>query len=364
MIKCRSSLHRRFAAVLLMACGTAAGAKPLHVPVLKQDFADPHVIEHRGRYIAYATNRGTNLPMATSRDLVKWEMLRDPQNPGQFLDGMPKLAGWVKEGRTWAPEVIEAGGRWLLYYTAHHEKKDRQCVGLAIAEAPTGPFRDMSAEPLVCQDQLGGTIDAHPFRDADGQLYLYYKNDGNNPKVLKPSHIWAQRLAPDGLRLVGEPAPLVRNDVHWEWRVVEAPAMVRRPDGGYTLFFSANHYGWEADQRLSTYGTGYAQCAGPMGPCTDAPENPILHSYNKKGSGCLSGPGHPTVFRAGEQSYIAFHAWSATGGCRKLDNERFLYVAPLSWQDGKPVIGPSLRPAKQGARSGRHPARTRQRPSG
>lgn len=337
-------LRRWLAAALLTAAGAAAAAAPLHVPVLERDFADPHVIEHRGEYLAYATNRGLNLPMARSRDLVNWELVRDPKQTGKLLDGMPKLAPWVKEGRTWAPEVMEVGGRWLLYYTAHHAKKDVQCIGIASADAPTGPFRDTSDAPLLCQEALGGTIDANPFRDADGQLYLYYKNDGNNPAVLKSSYIWAQRLSSDGLRLVGEPAPLVKNDVHWEWRVVEAPAMVRRPNGGYILFFSANHYGWEADQRLSNYATGYAQCEGPMGPCTDAPENPILHSYNKKGVGCLSGPGHPTIFSAGGQDYVAFHAWSATRGCRKLDNERFLYVAPLSWQDDKPVIGPGLRP--------------------
>ena len=71
--------------------------------------------------------------------------------------------------------------------------------------------------------------------------------------------------------------------------------MVRRPDGGYTMFFSGNHFGWEADQRLSNYGTGYADCRGPLGPCTDAPENPWLRSFNERGTGCLSGPGHPTV---------------------------------------------------------------------
>jgi beta-xylosidase len=343
MIIWPSSLRRLLAAALLIGCGATASAGSLHAPVLKQDFADPFVLEHEGEYIAYATNRGLNLPMAKSRDLVTWQMVRDPARPKKLLDGMPRLASWVKEGRTWAPEVIEVGGRWLLYYTAHHEKMDRQCVGLAIADAPIGPFFDPSAEPLVCQDALGGTIDAQPFRDADGQLYLYYKNDGNNPNVLKPSYLWAQRLSPDGLSLVGEPAPLVRNDVHWEWRVVEAPAMVRHP-GGYTLFFSANHFGWEADQRLSSYATGYAACEGPMGPCTDAPENPILHSYNRKDAGCLSGPGHPSVLNTRGSSYIAFHAWSATAGCRKRDDERFLYVAPLSWKDGKPVIGPSLRP--------------------
>lgn len=332
--------------VVALCAGSPAGqalAEPAHVPAFREDLADPFIIEHGGEFIAYATNRGINLPMASSRDLVNWRFVMDPKRPQQQLDGMPGLAGWVKEGRTWAPEVIEAGGRWLLYYTAHHAKKDRQCVGVAAAADPKGPFRDESATPLVCQDDLGGTIDAHPFRDSDGQLYLLYKNDGNNPRVLKPSRIWAQRLSADGLRLTGAAVPLVRNDQHWEWRVVEAPAMVRRPDGGYTLFFSANHFGWEADQRFSNYAIGYAQCEGPMGPCVDARENPILYSYLSRSAGCLSGPGHPAVFNARGRSFIAFHAWAATSGCRKAEDKRYLYVAPLSWKDGKPVIGPSLR---------------------
>lgn len=324
------------------ACASPAMAAPLHAPTFRENFPDPHVIAHSGEYIGYATNRGVNLPIATSRDLVHWRLLRDPRRPGELLDGMPKLASWVREGQTWAPEVIEAGGRWLLYYTARHARKELQCVGVAVASDPKGPFRDASAEPLVCQDGIGGTIDANPFRDADGQLYLYYKNDGNNPKVLAPSKIWVQRLSPDGLRLTGGAVPLVQNDRHWEWRVVEAPAMVRRPDGGYTLFYSGNHFGWEKDQRLSNYATGYAQCEGPMGPCVDSPENPWLRSHHDI-RGCLSGPGHPSIFTADGQSYIAFHSWAATVRCRKAADERFLYVAPLRWKDDKPVIGRSLR---------------------
>lgn len=339
-----------FLGVAALLAGKAAAVEPSFVPVYRTDFPDPFVVRRGGELIAYATNSGgINLPMATSRDLVTWTDVTDPARPGKRRDGMPVLAPWVQEGRTWAPEVMQVGGRWLLYYTALHRKRGMECIGLASSADPLGPFRDMSAEPLVCQYDQGGTIDAHPFRDVDGQLYLYYKNDGNNPKVLKPAQIWAQRLSADGLRLTGEPVPLVRNDKHWEWRVVEAPAMVRHAegkDGGYTLFFSANHFGWEADQRLSNYGIGYADCKGPMGPCTDAKENPWLHSFNDKQAGCLSGPGHPAVFDAGKRLFMAFHAWSANSGCRKLDDKRFMYVAPLSWSAaGKPQIGVSLRPA-------------------
>jgi beta-xylosidase len=332
----------QIAAAFLALSAAAAAAAPSFVPVFETNFPDPHVIQHEGEYIAYATNAGINLPMATSRDLVSWSLVMDPANPGKRLDGMPALAPWVKEGFTWAPEVIRIGEAWMLYYTANHRKKDVQCIGLAVADNPKGPFRDSSAEPLVCQFDLGGTIDANPFRDADGKLYLYYKSDGN--RVGKGTAIWGQRLAPDGRSVDGEPVALVKDDAKWEMRLVEAPAMVRSPAGNQ-LFFSAAYYGWTDRDRFSPYATGYATCSGPLGPCVDAPENPILHSFNEpKGAGCLSGPGHPSIFQAGGRRFIAFHAWAATRGCRKGRDERYLYVAPLLWQDGKPVFGMSLRP--------------------
>ena len=45
----------------------------------------------------------------------------------------------------------------------------------------------------------------------------------------------------------------------------------------------------------------------------------------------------------GARSFISFHGWSASKGCRKVGDKRQLYIAPLFWKDGKPQIGPSLR---------------------
>lgn len=338
---------KRLALAALLTCGACATVTPSAqqalVPVFRHDFPDPFVVATGGEFIAYSTNSaGINLPMATSRDLAQWQTVKDPAKPGKPLDGMPRLAAWVKEGRTWAPEVIEVDGRWLLYYTAHDRRSDLQCIGVAAAESPRGPFVDRSDRPLLCQSDLGGTIDANPFRDTDGQLYLYYKNDGNNPNALKISRVWAQRLSADGQRLIGDAVPLVQNDQHWEWRVVEAPSMIRRPEG-YMLFFSANHFGWESDQRFSNYAIGYARCQGPLGPCEDAPENPILSSYFDPKFGCLSGPGHPAVLEVSGRTYVAFHAWAANAACRKAADQRYLYVAPVRWQGGTPLIGPAVK---------------------
>ena len=335
-----SRLLRIAAAASLASAGTLA-AQPAFVPVLQANFPDPFVMLANGEFIAYATNDGINLPMATSKDLVNWTPVMDPAKPGKRLDGMPVLAPWVKEGFTWAPEVQRIGAKYLLYYTASSRQLKSQCVGVAVADNPRGPFRDTSAGPLVCQTALGGTIDANIFRDSDGKMYIYYKNDGN--RVAKVSQIWGQRLSDDGMTVMGTPVALARDTKAWEQKLVEAPTMVRAPTG-YQLFYSGGYFGWNDDQRISPYAMGYATCSTPLGPCTPSPDNPILYSFNDRKSGCISGPGHQSIFNVGKRSFIAFHAWAVTRNCRKAADKRFLYIAPLSWKDGKPQLGVSVRP--------------------
>ena len=335
-------LFRWISALALALSGPAAaqGSQPSFVPVLRQNFPDAFVLPHGSEFIAYSTNDGPNVPVAVSRDLVHWSIATDPTT-GKQRDAMPRLGAWAKTGFTWAPEVMQLADKYLLYYTASDRRKNAQCVGVAVASDPLGPFVDSNPDPILCQTKLGGTIDASPLRDADGKLYLYFKNDGN--RVHERTSLWGQALAPDGLSVVGEPVELLKDNQGWEERVVEAPTMVRSP-AGYELFFSGGFFGWNPGEGgLSPYAMGYASCSGPLGPCTAARDNPILHSFNDRQAGCLSGPGHQSIFTVGTHTLISFHAWEATAGCRKEDDRRYLYVAPLFWKDGKPVIGPSLR---------------------
>jgi beta-xylosidase len=325
--------------MLLAQSAVAAPADPSFVAVFHQDFPDAFVLRHGMKFIAYATNNGPNVPMAVSSDLTHWPFVGDAS--GTRRDALPKLGRWAKTGFTWAPEVMELGGKFLLYYTASDSGRNAQCVGVAVASDPMGPFVDDRPEPLVCQTGLGGTIDASPFHDADGKLYLYFKNDGN--RVHARTSLWGQALAADGLSVVGQPIELLKDDQAWEDRVVEAPTMVKSPLG-YELFFSGGFFGWNPDEGgLSPYALGYSSCSGPLGPCKAAADNPILHSFNDREAGCLSGPGHQSIFTVGARTFMSFHAWQATSGCRKAGDQRELYIAPLFWKDGKPQIAPSLR---------------------
>ncbi|HEX8436060.1 glycoside hydrolase family 43 protein [Archangium sp.] len=338
----RASFFGFLAAALALTdgCVTASDPPPPQAgvpypPVFRADFPDPFILEHEGRYFAYATNTGVaNVQMASSMDLASWRILWDEREPARLHDAMPVLPSWAKPGFTWAPEVLRTPGGFVLYFTARHAASGLQCIGAATSHDPRGPFTSQAAEPLVCQYELGGTIDASPFRAPDGQLYLYFKNDGNNPGFNKPTEIFAQRLSPDGLSLTGDRISLIRNDAPWEGRVVEAPSMIER-DGAYVLFFSANDYAWHDAQRVSSYATGYATCEGPLGPCVDAPNNPFLASTFQP---CLSGPGHQTVFQSGDRQLLAFHSWSATTACRPGKLGRFMHIVQLAWQDGVPQI--------------------------
>lgn len=326
-----------------IALSGAAAAEPSFVPVLKTNFPDAFVLRHGGEFLAYSTNDGANVPVAVSRNLTDWVVLADPADPKRKYDAMPRLGSWAKEGFTWAPEVLELNGRYLLYYTASARRKNAQCVGVAVAADPKGPFVDSAAAPIVCQTKLGGTIDASPFKDADGSLYLYFKNDGN--RVHARTSLWGQRLAPDGMSVTDEPQEMMPDNERWEDRVIEAPTMVRAPSG-YDLFYSGGFFGWNPDEGgLSPYAMGYAKCTSPLGPCKPSPANPLLHSFNERDAGCISGPGHQSIFSAAGHMFISFHAWAATSACRKApDDARYLYIAPLFWKNGEPTLGPSMRP--------------------
>ena len=189
---------RAFTTSVALAIGLtgAALAEPAFVPVFQEDFPDAFVLSHGSQFIAYATNNGPNVPIATSSDLVHWTYARDAS--GKKRDALPQLGSWAKTGFTWAPEVLQLGDKYLLYYTAADVKRKAQCVGVAVATDPLGPFVDDRTDPIVCQTDKGGTIDADAFKDTDGKLYLYFKNDGN--RIGQHTSIWGSRSAPTGYR--------------------------------------------------------------------------------------------------------------------------------------------------------------------
>ncbi|MEU7930138.1 glycoside hydrolase family 43 protein [Micromonospora echinofusca] len=333
-----TSRRRGAAAVLaaaLFAAGCGGGEEPSNTgddarmftnPVVRTDAPDPQAIRVGDTWYLFHTNAGgRNVPVLTSADLVDWTPAGD---------ALPDLPAWADAGKTWAPEAIElAPDRFALYYTVAGRESGRQCVGRAVAGAPQGPYRDDSTGPLICQAELGGAIDASPFRDSDGSLWLLWKNDGNAIGV--DTWIWSQRLSDDGLRLLGEPTKLLKQTEPWEGALIEGP-FLHRHDGRLLLFFAANAYD------RAEYAEGYAVCESPAGPCVKAPENPVL-----KTNGVASGPGHASMVVKDGRTWLLYHAWPP-GQEGSVDPGRQVWLDEVVWTDGKPVVkGPTGEPQQR-----------------
>jgi beta-xylosidase len=286
------------------------------------DFPDPFILVDGGRYYAYSTQvrssaGWTNVPVMSSADLESWSSIRD---------ALPRLPLWARSGNTWAPAVVERSGRFLLYYTTTERASRRQCISVATAAKPAGPFHDASTGPLVCQRSQGGSIDPYPFADSKGALYLLWKSDDN--AVGEPTALWSRQLASGGVDWAsGSRAVRLLNERPSKWHVpVEGPAMVRS-GSRYYLFYGGGRWNSGAS------GIGYATCTSPLGPCADETERV---AWLKTGATDAVGPQGPTVFtdRSGDLR-IGFSGWAGTTGYP--DGVRAFWTGRLRFADEKPA---------------------------
>jgi alpha-L-rhamnosidase len=278
-----------------------AGASTYRNPILPGNLADPAVIRHEGVFYLYATgevsgDNGTRV--FTSKNLVDWE-----RGPVVFQPGEPHV---------WAPDVWRDPdtGRFYLYYTVN------QTVGVADAEGPLGPF-------TVHRKFVDRAIDAHLFRDDDGQLFLYYVQ-------LPGFRITVQRMA-SPTQPVGEPKVVLQPESDWEKRagqVTEGPWMIKHA-GRYYMLYS----GSGAD--TPDYAVGYATADSPMGPFTRAPHNPIIHR-----SDGLFGPGHGCALQddAGQWWHV-YHQKRHD----RVEWDRFIALDPLWFDDAGNLHGRAAR---------------------
>jgi len=287
----------------------------VHGFAIDQDFPDPDVLRVGDTYYAYATNSSSeNVQVATSKDLATWTVLD--------TDALPDLPDWAIRGKTWAPDVSEPSpGHYVMYFAASDVDPMTQCIGVATATAPTGPFTSSATSPLVCPAGEGGAIDPASFTDSNGTPYLLWKNDGNSRGL----DTWLQisQVSADRTKLVGRTTRLIRQTLPWEGNLIEAP-MLTEHDGTYYLFYSANNY---AD---ASYAVGYATASHLLGPYVKHP-SPFLSTTSSAGR--YFGPGGEDIVTAADGTgRIVFHSWDKTMAYRGMN------VLPFAWVGAKPVV--------------------------
>ncbi len=174
-----------FTALLALAACPGGWAQN---PIIRDVFtADPAPLVYRDTLFLYtghdtASVKETNYKMPDWRiysttDMVHWK------DYGVRLS--PRTFAWAT-GDAYAAQCVEHKGKFYWFVSTFHKKDAHSqggaAIGVAVADRPTGPFRDAIGQALIVNEMTKDKphpwddIDPTVFIDDDQQAYLYWGN--------------------------------------------------------------------------------------------------------------------------------------------------------------------------------------------
>ena len=258
-------------------------------PIIADKFtADPDAHVFGDTYYVYPTVdrdqwKTTEFRVWSSKDLIHWT------DGGIILNVGGGDVSWGNL-YAWAPGVTTRDGKYYMYFCA------RQRIGVAVADKPTGPFKDALGHPLVEAGNppalKGQQIDPCSFIDSDGKAYLYWGN----------THLYVRKLAPDMISFDGDLHEITPKFPGGRFN--EGVFVIKRK-GTYYFMWSEN------DARSPDYRVAYGTSDSPLGPIKVAEHRIILSK-----SGSVVGTGHHSVINipGTDRWYIIYHRHAIPGG--------------------------------------------------
>lgn len=257
----------------------------IHNPVLPGYWADPFILRDGDDYYLYPTKdsdgwKYEKFHVFHSKDLLHWE------GPQLALD--LKEVNWA-DTSAWAPGVGKYKGKYYMYFSAEAQ------IGVAVADHPLGPFRDLLGRPLITRDQYGcQSIDADLFIDDDGQPYLLWGQ----------GKCWIVPLEDDMVTFKREPV-LLSDQIYrakgadpgqFDISIYNEGPHLQKKDGRYWLTWS------NYDTRDPRYQIAYAFSGSVYGPY-EVPENNRLTLASAR----AVGTGHASLTNYGSDWYLLYH---------------------------------------------------------
>ncbi len=308
--------------VLLFACANAKQVG-VHDPVMAKD---------GNTYYLFST--GPGITFYSSTDLTSW-------TPAGRV--FPKDPSWARrvaptfDGHVWAPDVIQANGKFYLYYSVSGFGKNTSAIGVTVNKTldPKSPSYKWEDQGIVLESVPNrdnwNAIDPNVVFDDKGTPWMTFGSFWSGIKIVK--------LAPDMVHLA-EPQ---------EWKALathgpdsdETPNDIEGPfifkkNGYYYLFAS---WGLCCRGKNSTYRTVVGRSKSVTGPYLDRNGKDMA-----KGGGSLvidrnkdfSGVGHNSAYTFNGKDYLVVHAYEAA------DNyQQKLKMLEMKWdRDGWPVVDP------------------------
>jgi len=272
-------------------------------PVLDGHYADPDVLysNKTKKYYIYPTSDGFDgwggsyFKTFSSTDLNNWT------DEGVILD-LKKDVPWGPRN-AWAPTIAEKkvgkDYKYYYYFTA------AQKIGVAVADLPTGPFKD-SGKPLINAKpegiKNGQEIDPAVFTDPKtGKSYLYWGN----------GYLAVAELNKDMISIKPNTTKVLNTDKTFR-------------EGCYVFYRNGIYYFlWsEDDTRSENYRVRYGTSNSPTGQITIAENNLILQKDPSLG---IYGTGHNSVLQipGKDEWYVVYHRFSYPNGIKIGDAAGF-----------------------------------------
>lgn len=293
-------------AALLVA---AAAPAPAPAPIARSVFAsaDPDAEAIDGETWVFPTNAPSDRLLAwSSPDLAHW------RQRGVLL--RLKDIGWVRDDRAskhylWAPDMVHADGRWLLYYSVGPQNPTPSRLGVAVCVAPEGPCTDSGKALLTGgADAPGGGFEAiDPMVFVDPKSAARYLYTGGSAGA----RLRVFELAPDMVttqREVAVPQPV---------NFTEGVFMHER---GGVYYLSYSHGNWQS----ANYSVHYSTASTPLGPWRY--RGPILTSDS-----LFKGPGHHSFVVEGGRTLIVYHRWEGQSGDGPYSGDRRIAVGVVDY---------------------------------
>jgi len=230
---------------------------------------------------------GSHMACASTTDFIAWEQISTyvrTDNPLIDPDDFADAFEWSCSRTFWAGDVQPMpDGRFFMYYCNCEGSKPLGNIGLAVADSPTGPYRNRgiflkSGMPDVSEDGTTydptihpNCIDPHVFFDADGVFWMLYGSFSGGIFVLK--------MDPDtGLPLPGQGyGKKLTGGNHAR---IEGPYMLYSQETKYYyLFLSFGGLGCEEG-----YNIRVARSRTVDGPFFDAAGHSMLETKGAEGS--------------------------------------------------------------------------------
>lgn len=255
-------------------------------PIVQGWYADPEAAVFGKQYWVYPTysapyRQQVFFDAFSSPDLVHWtkhERILDTQR-----------VSWAKKAM-WAPAIVEKDKRYYLFFGAndiHDPAKETGGIGVAVSDAPGGPFKDYLGKPLIGDIHNGAQpIDQFVFKDKDGQYYIIYGGW---------QHCNIARLNNDFTGLLPFADGTVYKEITPE-HYVEGPLMFLK-NNKYYLMWSEG--GWGGPD----YSVAYAIADAPTGPFKR------IGKILQQDAAIATGAGHHSVIHVPQTDkwYIVYH---------------------------------------------------------